>query len=176
MRVPCEGILGGDLLESAVAKICYATRTLTLGTSSDKVNKALLPLSTEGLTRAIRRLVLPSRTELVVRLPVNGEPCNREGITAKREIQAGVYLAGAMTGVQAGYAITRVTNTNSEDIKIDEPELEVTAIETGPDEQSPERDGNGRNLNRAEEVLKRLRLEHLNDEERKQVEKTCAAY
>ena len=93
----------------------------------------MLPLSAEGLTRAIRRMVLPSRTELVVRLPVKGEPCNREGITAKWEIQAGVYIAGAMTGVQAGYAITSVANTNSEDVEIDEPELQVTAIEAGPE-------------------------------------------
>ena len=111
----------------------------------------------------------------MVRLPVKGEPCNREGITAKRKIQASVYLAGAMTRVQAGYAITSVTNTNSEDVETDEPELEVTAFEAGPDEQSAERDGNVRNLKGAEEVLKRLMLEHLNDE-RKQAEKTCAAY
>ena len=76
MDVPCDGILGRDFLDRAGAKICYATRTLTLGTGSDKVSKALLPLRTEGLTRAIRRLVLPSRTELVVRLPVKGKPCN----------------------------------------------------------------------------------------------------
>ena len=81
-----------------------------------------------------------------------------------------------MTRVQAGYAITSVANTNSEHVEIDELELEVTAIEARPDEQSVERDGNGRNLNRAEEVLKLLRLEHLKVEERKQVEKTCAAY
>ncbi len=78
--VPCDEILGRDFLERAGAKICYATRTLTLGTGNDKVSKALLPLSTEGLTRTIRRLVLSSRTELVVRLPVKGEPCNREDI------------------------------------------------------------------------------------------------
>jgi hypothetical protein len=107
----------------------------------------------------------------VIRLPVKGEPCNREGITDKQEIQASVYLAGAMTGVQAGYVITSVANKNSEDVEIDDPELGVTAIEAGTDEKSPERDGNGRNLNRAEEVLKRLRLEHLKDEERKQTEK-----
>ena len=71
---PCDGILGRDFLERAGAKICYATRTLTLGTDSDKVSKALLPLSTEGLTRTIRRLVLPSRVELVVRLRVKENP------------------------------------------------------------------------------------------------------
>ena len=44
-----------------------------------------------------------------------------------------------MTRFQAGYAITSVANTNSEDVEIDEAELEVTAIEAGPDEQSAER-------------------------------------
>ena len=75
--VPCDGILGRDFLERAGGG---GARTLTLGTGNDKVSKALLPLSTEGLTRTIRRLVLSSRTELVVRLPVKGEPCNREDI------------------------------------------------------------------------------------------------
>jgi hypothetical protein len=39
-----------------------------------------------------------------------------------------VNLAGAMTSVQAEYAITIVANTNSEDVERVEPELEVTAI------------------------------------------------
>lgn len=132
--VPCDGITGRDFFERSGAQICYATRTLRLGTGSDKVSKALLPLSTEGLTRAIRRLVLPSRTELVVRLPVKVELCSREGITAKQEIQAALYLAGAMNRVHAGYAITSIAHTNSEDVEIDEAELEVTAIDAGTDD------------------------------------------
>jgi hypothetical protein len=40
---------------------------------------------------------------------------------------------------------------------------------------SQDGDVSGRQLNRAEEVLKRLRLEHLN-EEREQIEKTCTSY
>jgi hypothetical protein len=54
----------------------------------------------------------------------------REGVTEKREIQKGVYLAGAVTTVQAGYAITSIVNTNSEDVEIDEPVLEMGEIET----------------------------------------------
>ena len=44
-----------------------------------------------------------------------------------------------MTRVQSGYAITNVANRNSKDVEIDEAELEVTAIEAGPVEQSAER-------------------------------------
>jgi hypothetical protein len=81
-----------------------------------------------------------------------------------------------MTRVQAGYVITSIANTNSEEVEIDEPVLEVTEIEPGTGEYPRGRDVSNRHLNRAEEVLKWLRLEHLNTEERKQVEKTCAAY
>jgi hypothetical protein len=81
-----------------------------------------------------------------------------------------------MTRVQAGYAITSIANTNSEGVEIDEPVLEVTEIEPGAGEYPRGRDVSDRHLNRGEEVLERLRLEHLNTEERKQVEKTCAAY
>jgi hypothetical protein len=51
-----------------------------------------------------------------------------EGNYGKQEIQEGVYLAGAMTKVQAGYAITRIANTNSEEVEIDEQVLEVAEI------------------------------------------------
>ena len=44
-----------------------------------------------------------------------------------------------MTRVQAGDAITSVANRNSKDVEIDEAELEVTAVQAGTHEQSPER-------------------------------------
>jgi hypothetical protein len=57
----------------------------------------------------------------MVRLPVKKGTIIREGITEKQEIQEGVYLMGAMTKIQAGYAITSIVNTNSEKVEIDEP-------------------------------------------------------
>jgi hypothetical protein len=101
--------------------------------------------------------VLPSRTELKVKVPVKGGTQIREGIKEKQEIQEGVYLAGAMTRIQAGYAIHSIANTNSEEVEIDESVLEVTEIEPGTGEYPRGRDVNDRHLNPAEEVLKRLR-------------------
>jgi hypothetical protein len=43
----------------------------------------------------------------------------------------GVYLAGVMTRVQEGYAITSILDTHSEKVEIDEPVLEVTDVEPG---------------------------------------------
>ena len=61
----------------------------------------------------------------------------REGITDKQEIQKGVYLAGEMTEVRAGYAITSIANTNNE-VEIDEPVLELEENEY-TEEQARER-------------------------------------
>jgi hypothetical protein len=132
--IPCDGILGRDFLEYAGAQICYVSGTLTFGTGSSKVRKALLPISAGNQTKRVRRLALHSRTELMVRLPVKEGTRIREGVTEKREIQRGVYLAGAVTTVQAGYAITSIVNTNSEGVEIDEPVLEMEEIETGTGE------------------------------------------
>jgi hypothetical protein len=90
--IPCDGILGRDFLEHAGAQICYVSGTLTLGTGSSKIKKTLSPINTESQTRRVRRLVLPSRTELMVRLPVKEGTRIPEGITEKQEIQEGIYL------------------------------------------------------------------------------------
>ena len=108
--IPCDGILGRDFLQHAGAQICYGTGTLTLGTGSRRVSKELSPIRTESESKGIRRLVLPSRAELVVRLPVKGVTTISEGITDRQEIQEGIYLAGAMTKVQGGYVITSIAN------------------------------------------------------------------
>jgi hypothetical protein len=114
--------LGRDFLEYAGAQICYASGTLTFGTGSSKVSKTLSPINAGSRTKGVRRLALPSRTELVVRLPVKEGNHVREGVTEKLEIQEDIYLAGAVTRVQAGYAITSIANTTSEEVEIDEPE------------------------------------------------------
>lgn len=71
--------------------------------------------------------------------------------------------------------ITSIENTNETMVEIDAPVLRVTEIEKeAPTE--PVRDPKiGGNSLRSGEVLKRLRLGHLN-EERKDIEKTCSDY
>jgi hypothetical protein len=118
----------------------------------------MTPAKAESHCRATRRLVLPSRAELVVRLPVEGRSRDGEGITEKRELQAGVYLAGAVTKVSRGYAIKSMLNTRSEKVGIEEPVLQATPVD------------------RSRKVFKRLILEHLNEEERNQIEEICSTY
>jgi hypothetical protein len=82
-----------------------------------------------------------------------------------------VYLAGAITKVQGGYAIASIVNTTNEKVERDEFVLKVTEVEPSTSTGSPNGDTTGCYLDRTGEVLKPLRLENLNEEERKKIEK-----
>jgi len=174
--LPCDGILEIDFLAHTGAKICYETGILTLGTGSAKIHKVLSPINAKGQSKEIRRLVLPRRAEIVVRLPVEGTTRTYEGLMEKQEIREGVYLAGAITKVQADYAITSIGNTTDEAVEIVESVLRVTEVEPGTPLGPPGDDNNWRHLDRPGEVLKRLQLEHLSEEESKEIEETCLDY
>ena len=128
--IPCDGILGRDFLTRVGANISYEKGTLTLGSGSNKIHKVLTAVNAGEQTKGGRKLELPGRTEMVVSLPVEGITENDEGITEKRVLQKGVYLAGAITKVRAGFAITSIVNTNEKMVEIDAPVLKVTQIET----------------------------------------------
>jgi hypothetical protein len=87
-----------------------------------------------------------------------------------------VYLAGAVTKVRAGFAMTSLVKTDDETMEIDTSVLRVTEIEPGtPAEPLGDVRKEGY-PNRASEVLKRLRLGHLSEKERREIEKTCLDY
>jgi len=89
-------------------------RNLNAGAGSSKISKTLSPTNAESQTKGIRRLVLPRRTEQMFRLSVKQGTHIREGLRKNRKFR-GVYLAGTMARVQAGYAITSIANTISEE-------------------------------------------------------------
>ena len=174
--LPCDGIIGRDFLAHAGARICYETGTLTLGSGEARIHKVLTPIETENRPKGVRRLVLPSRAEIVVGLLVDGTTKAGEGLTEKEEVQGGVYLAGAITKVQAGRAITSIVNTTDNEVEIDEPVLKITELEEETWSGAPVGGNTEYDVNRPGEVLKRLRLGHLNGEERKAIEKACSDY
>jgi hypothetical protein len=67
-------------------------------------------------------------------------------------------------------------NTTSDRVEIEEPVLQVTELEPGTLGESPRGDDAATPVDRSREALKHLRLDHLNEEERKQIEKTCSVY
>jgi hypothetical protein len=169
--IPCDGIIGRDFLDHAGARICYETGTVTLGTGKSKIHKVLTPTVAENRPKGTRRLVLPHRAEIVVRLPVEGTTKLGEGLTEKEEIQEGVYLAGAITKVQAGCAITSIVNTTDKKVEIEKPVLKIMEVEPETLSEPPGDDSTGQYVDRLGEVPKQLRLGHLNEEERRETEK-----
>jgi hypothetical protein len=174
--IPCDGILGRDFLTCAGANICYEKGTLTLGSGNNKIHKVLTSVETWEKTKGDRKLELPGRTEMVVSLPVEGITGNDEGVTERRVLQDGVYLAGAITKVRAGFAITSIVNTNENKVEIETPVLRVAEVEPGPPTEPLGEGGKVESSIRSSEVLNRLRLGHLNEEERRNIEKTCLDY
>jgi hypothetical protein len=73
---------------------------------------------------------------MVVSLPVEGITEN-DGLAEKGVLQEGVYLAGAITKLRAGFAITSIVNTNEKMVEIDAPVLRVTS-NLGPQQSHQE--------------------------------------
>jgi len=115
--LPCDGIIGRYFLAHTGAKTCYGTGILMLRARSDRLHKVLSPIDAKSQPKRIWRLELPGRTEIEVRLPVEGITIYDEGLTEKQEIREGVYFAGAVTKVQAGYAMASIVYTTNEKVR-----------------------------------------------------------
>jgi hypothetical protein len=84
--IPCDGILGRNFLQSARAKICYETRTVTLKVEKCEMVGKAKELETEGTERTkIGRIKLAPRTECIVRFPV-APRSPQVGLINKREL------------------------------------------------------------------------------------------
>jgi hypothetical protein len=96
-----------------------------MGTADVKVHRVMLPVGAIGTPKCVQRLSIPRRADLVVKFFVEGEKRDGEGITGKRQLQAGMYLAGTMTRVKDGYGVTSILNATEEDLEMDEPVMGV---------------------------------------------------
>jgi hypothetical protein len=72
------------------AQICYKESLLSFQYRGSRVSKKLgPPPRVEGETskeRSAGKLIIPARTEMIVRLPVNVEPHVKEGLVDKSEL------------------------------------------------------------------------------------------
>jgi hypothetical protein len=106
-------------------------------------------------------------------VPVECENGQKEGLIEKREIGTGIYVASSLITVKNGYALTSLLNTNDREVEIPEPRLRLAKIE------GVTRDTEGIEQNkkyRGKDVLAKLRLEHLNKEEKEVLENTCLEF
>jgi len=118
------------------------------------------------------QITLPPRAESIVRVPVTPESPN-VGMTAKYELQEGVYMAAALTKVVNGYALTSILNTNEVETDIFEPTVHLDEVDfAGEDDYNPEFEPR----DREQSIMTQLRLDHLNAEERRALIATCSDF
>jgi hypothetical protein len=198
-----DGILGSDFLRHTQATICYEEGVVTFKQGNKKWNKRLSRnnlASEEGeefkdrLIRGVnqtvqgtvrcRKLILPKRSEVIVRLPVQNGRDGQEGLIEKSMLSEGIYLANSVSKVTGDQVITSILNIKDEDVTIDRPTIELKELD-GEEfrREDPEeyigaaaviKDNKVRR--RTREVLGKLRLDHLNSEEKEAIEKVCKDY
>ena len=170
VEIPCDGILGRDFLQNARAKICYESRTVVLRGESHSMVGEITPLGIKHtLDETRRRITLPPRAESVVRIPVAPESPS-VGVISKCEIQEGVFMAATLTKVVDGYALTSILNVNETETEIPETMVRLDEVDLANESKCvPEFEPQDRERT----IMRQIRLEHLNSEEKKMLMETC---
>jgi hypothetical protein len=153
------------------AQICHQSRTLTFTYAGVTITKSLSNNSSGNKLinsgeRADRIRIPPPRSETIVRLLAETGSATAEGLVEQKKLLPGVYLAGSLVKVVNGCVITSVINTTEKEVKIMEPIVMVTEGDTGdPLIPDPKRHAEW-DKSRYERVLNKLRMDHLNSEEK----------
>jgi len=86
-----------------------------------------------------------------------------------------VHLASSLTRVTEGHVLTSILKANDEEAIIQEPEIYLEQIEQA-DMGSLSKQSVLTGKDRDKKSLEKLRLEHLNEEERQRIERMCFDY
>jgi hypothetical protein len=175
-----DGNLGRDFLKQMQAKICYQSTTLTFTYAGVTITKSLSSNSSgnkqENSGERAGRIRIPPWPETIVMLPAENGSATAEGLVERKELLPGVYLAGSLVKVVNGCVITSVLNTTEKEVKMPEPVVMVTEVDIGDllilDPKIPAEC----DKTRYERVLNKLRMYHLNSEERTSLGEICFDY
>jgi hypothetical protein len=109
-----DGILGKDFLQKMKAQICYGNNSVRFNGRQSSFEKVLVKKNQVRRDRdsSIKMITLQKRSETIVKLPVEVEDNQREGILEKCKLGEGIYVAKSLTTVRDGYVITSILNTN----------------------------------------------------------------
>jgi len=170
-----DGLIGIDLLLQLDAQIDLKNRILKTRTKQIPIRFTGNPNKKMSATHLTQISVEP-RTQKVVKLPVDKDV--EQGIINYTKIAEGVEIAASLVSVQNKVATTVITNSREEaviinfqkPINIEEMALEELYISTDPTED------NIIDLDKGELQkinLDKLRLSHLNGEEKQAVQQLC---
>jgi hypothetical protein len=162
-RIPWDGILGNDFLKEQGAKIDLNKLELRLNSLPFAIKLWLNSNPNDQSS-----YILKPRSETVIKVNILN-PQIKEGITPKLHI----YDAKSILKVESNTSITTILNTTDEHIKVDKIDLVLEKFDENTSSIFHV-DRTKTNSYRRLELLKdNLRLTHLNDEEKKSVQKIC---
>jgi hypothetical protein len=180
-----DGIIGRDLLQKTRAKICYKSKTVTLIAKSQELTKKMLYVDRERKIENAKSLRLPKRSEVIVKVVVEDGEEGAEGVIDKLEIAEGIYLASSLTKIKGKEVVTSILNTRETEAVVEVPTVKwekYTPVDPHREDQTPYMGAispiemKKTEQNREGEVLRNLRLDHLNPEEQRVTENTCRDY
>lgn len=148
-----NGILGRDFMSKYKANLDYDKGVLQVENTKWK----LVPY--------INKIMLQPRTETIICTKTQSVG---EGVVYSCELQPGVQLGSSLTKAFKGKCLVPVSNTTEEKIEIEIPEVKLEKVNVFKCEKITR--------NRDEEVIKQLRTEHMNKEERKAIIDICTEY
>lgn len=163
-----DGLIGSDLLQQLQANIDMKTQTLF--TKDTQIPIIYTPPVRETY-------ILPPRCELRVRIPVN--LLNGEAILDYKQFADGIRMPCALVSCVNGFAYTIIQNTTDTELdmvvtapfKVESWEKEYVETNINFNESSSD------NLDSIlTNNLKKLRFEHMNEEEKEVMEKICEEY
>jgi hypothetical protein len=168
--MPChaDGIIGLDFLRTYNAIINLQTNELILHNENESC-VVQIHRSSDSETC----LSLPARSESMHLMKVKLFNLAKDYVVNSKQLTENVFLAGTVGKVKQGRIPVRILNTSDEDIKLPvfEPHLEDLSGYNICDFQK-----SSQGVGRVKKLLSSLKLNHLNDADRKLIESICAKY
>lgn len=158
-----DGILGADFLKKYQASWDYATRKMRI----DNNLFTLFPCN---------KFILNARSEAIITAITND---NTVGIVYATEIKPGIFIGNCLVEPKNNKCLISIMNTTEKQIEIEAPVIEIEKIEVGKEAAiltARTAVSNKIPLSRTQQLREALRLDHLNDEERKMVLQICEEY
>jgi hypothetical protein len=162
------------------AQINYRTRTLTFqyaGTvTEERLSHSHTGSNKKQSGEPIGKLKLPKRAETIVRLPTEVGLTATEGLVEKKELIPGVNIAESLVRISVGHVITIILNSKEEEIELTEPAVTVTELARDNPVVIGAVDTVRENKDRYKKVLEKLRVDHLNPDEKESLREICFDY
>lgn len=165
--LPCKanGILGQDFFSKHNAVLNFNDNTLSF--YSDELQNLTLRLLNNKRNNF---LTLPARSESVHFVNI---AFDEECVVCSKEISEGIFVASSLVSPSNGKIPIRILNATDKDLTLKELNL---SIEKAKDYNICSFDKNSSNANRVKHLFSKLKSDHLNKEERINLEKLCAKY